>query len=158
MLKNRHAWPLFALRSSIRLLFASATRTFLKTLENRVVQFMFVLSGAWALSAHIHAIQEVALNRVYPELQRVLLDVLNWHQSIETKFIFTVRKQSLGQGNILQLSVIILFTGGGEVYTPLGRHPQADTPQTATESGGMQPTGMHSCYLKHFILTSWLVL
>ena len=36
------------------------------------------------------------------------------------------------------------------MYTPLGRHPQADTPQTATESGGMHPTGMHSCYLKHF--------
>ena len=38
---------------------------------------MFVLSGARDLTAHINAIQEVALNRFYRELQHVLLDVLN---------------------------------------------------------------------------------
>ena len=52
--------------------------------------------------------------------------------------------------------LVILFTGGTGVYPrmewvdltlpPLGRHlPYRQTPEMATEAGGMHPTGMHSC-------------
>ena len=69
-----------------------------------------------------------------------------------------------------QVSVKNSKYGGAEVYTPyadtqwvdipprqtppkqtppLGRHPMSDTPhETATEAGGMHPTGMHSRVLK----------
>ena len=49
-------------------------------------------------------------------------------------YIFTARKRSLGQGNVLHLCVI-LFTGGGGLPTPhsqtwgLGRPPDADPPR-----------------------------
>ena len=85
---------------------------------------------------------------------------------------FTARKQNLGQGNVLHLSVILLTRG---VHTPPrqaplprrttswadtpqadtlllgrhppGRHPLGDTPppEMVNEAGGTHPTRMYSC-------------
>ena len=68
---------------------------------------------------------------------------------------------------------VILFMGGGEVYTPPGqadtapsakqatpppgpgRHPTAPLPrQTATAADGTHPTGMHSCLEKFLSKTA----
>ena len=82
--------------------------------------------------------------------------------------IFTVRKRSLGQGNILHLSVSHSvdkgrwwWNGCGErgvcrkggvsgTPRPSGRYPwiQRQTPpvETAVEAGSTHPTGMYSCW------------
>ena len=64
----------------------------------------------------------------------------------------------------------MITVGGGGVHVlgrhpssgqthPLGRHPRvdtlwADTPRTATASGGTQTTGMHSCFLQNPLITA----
>ena len=52
------------------------------------------------------------------------------------------------QGRVLFWeSSVILSTGEGVVYTPLGKHPH---PVTATAADGTHPTGMYSCFFLLF--------
>ena len=116
-------------------------------------------------------------NMVYEWPVRILLECILVRKSIwqicsEKKKLqhldelATVRKWSLGQGNVFTPVCQPFCSQGG--WTPLGRHlseqtpywadmshadthpghthPQVDTPETATEAGGTHPTGMYSCW------------
>ena len=67
--------------------------------------------------------------------------------------IITDRKRSLGQGNTLDLSVI-LFTGGvpGQVHPPWAGTlpPHKCMVGYGQQADGTHPTGMHSCFLCRF--------
>ena len=67
-------------------------------------------------------------------------------------WIITVRKRSLGQGNIFT-SVCHSFSpqrgwsASGVCIVGVGQTPPSDTTGYGQRAGGMHPTGMHSCFI-----------